>query len=277
MADFVRVALYGVLPSFAAALLLVGAFGTRLLGLAAGLGLFTALALLRGRMPPWPHDLWSGSNDGIVWLCWSAVAIGVVAATDNPRVPRWLTVPGGVAVLAAELWLLLTTRRARLATTESLAVHGCAAVGAVAIWFAVRRAIAQRGGATIAWMLTACLVGDSIVLVLSGSALQGQLAGAVAAAFGTAAATALWRRPLRLEVASALPFAALHTGLLVAGNQLSELEPVPALLAGLAPTALAFAGHGGKGMAGNARLLLAMTATSLLIAAAIGLVLRSQV
>ena len=50
MGDLVEVVLYGVLPSLAAALLLAGAFGTRFVGLAAGIGLLAAYALLR-RLP----------------------------------------------------------------------------------------------------------------------------------------------------------------------------------------------------------------------------------
>ncbi len=276
MADFLRVVLYGVLPAFAAALLLVGAFGPRLLGCASGVGLLAAFALLR-RWPAWPHDLYAGSNDGNQWLVWSVFAIGVLTVAGGGKVPpRLLQLPGGALLLSGQAWLMTITRRARASALEGYAGFGIAAVALVVLWWSVRRAVMQRGGAAMTWLLTACLVGDSVLLLLGGSALQGQLAGAVAAAFGTAAGTALWRRPFQLDRAVALVFAAAHGGLLFAGVQFSDLQLLPAALAAAAPVALQFAGPRADGARAAGRHALCVTAMLAAIGGAVALVLAAQ-
>jgi len=266
--------LFGVLPSIAAALLLVGAFGTRWLGVALGVGTFAALGLLRDEWPPWPQALWAGNNDGLVWFAWCVLAVGAASAAAGPRwPPRWVAVPGGIAVLAGQVWLELTTRRAYMGTTETACVHAVA-IGTMAfVWLGTRRALAQRGAALQAWLLTACLCVDAYLLLAGGSALQGQLAGAAAAAFGAAAGTALWRRDFRLDVAAAWPFAAAHCGLLLAGVQIGELRLLPALLAAFAPVPLSFAGPGDEGIGAGSRVAATATMTGAMLAIAAGLVI----
>ncbi len=273
MEDLVRVVLYGVLPSIAAGLLLVGAFGPRWLGLAAGIGLFVALGLLRNRLPAWPHALWAGNNDGNVWLVWCVLTAGVLSACSGRAFPpRWLAVPAGLAASVGQVWLMLSTRRPRLPTSESVLVHAAAVAACAAAWLSVRRAIEQRGGALLTWLLALCLVGDSALLIGSHSALQGQLAGAVAAAFGAAGGTAIWRHDFRLDRAVALPFAVSHCGLLLAGQQFSELPPLPAGLAALAPAWLALAGGRGEGAGSAGRLWFAVLLMAVTMGGAIAMV-----
>jgi len=276
MPEQVRMVLYGVLPSIAAALLLVGAFGTRWLGVAIGVGTFAALGLLRDELPALPHVLWAGDNNGLVWFAWCLLTIGAASAATGPRFPpRWAAISGGIAVLAGQVWLELTTRRAHMGDAEAVAVHAVAIGTMALVWLGTRRALAQRGTALQAWLLTACLCVDSFLLLAGGSALQGQLAGAVAAAFGAAAGTALWRRDFRLDVAAAWPFAAAHCGLLLAGVQFGELRLVPALLAAFAPVPLSFAGPGDEGLGAGSRVAATATMTGAMLAIATGLMIAN--
>src|SRR5262245_28665076 len=268
--------LYGVLPSIAAALLLVGAFGTRWLGVALGVGTFAALGLLRDELPALPQTLWAGTNDGLSWFAWCLLAIGCASAAAGPRFPpRWAAVAGGSAALAGLVWLELTKRRAYMGDAEVVYVHAVAIGTAALVWLGTRRPLAQRAAALQAWLLTACLCVDSYLLLAGGSALQGQLAGAAAAAFGAAAGTALWRRDFRLEVAAAWPFAAAHCGLLLAGVQIGELRLVPALLAAFAPVPLSFAGPGDEGLGAGSRVAATATMAGAMLAIAVGLAIAT--
>jgi hypothetical protein len=243
MADLLRVALYGVLPSLAATLLLVGLFGPRLLGVSAGLGLLVAWGLLKQRLPLWPHELWTTGNDAMQWLCWTVLGLGVVSALHGRRQwPRGIIVPLGCGLFGAQAWLVLTNLRRRWDLLESIVQHGAAAALATAVWFGIRHAITQRSSSAMALLLALALAGDAALLMASGSAFQGQLAGSVATSFAAAAATVLWRRSFPLDRSAAMPFAAAHCGLLMLGVHLSELHPLPAVAAALAPLCLAAAG-----------------------------------
>ncbi|MGE3174913.1 MAG: hypothetical protein AB7O97_19960 [Planctomycetota bacterium] len=277
MADLLRVVLYGVLPALAATLLLVGLLGPRLLGLSAGLGVLVSWGLLRSRVPQWPHELWAGNNDATQWLCWCLLAIGALSACCGKRLrPAALAWVAGAGALGGEVWLMLTNLRRRMDTGELLLQHGLATAAATALWLVVRRALDHRGSAAQAWLLCACLCGDSALLLLSGSALQGQLAGAIAAAFGAAAGTALWRHPFRLDRAVALPFTAAHAGFLLAGLHFSELEWLPAVLAAVAPAGLALAGERQGGTTGASRVVLSVAAVLAPLGAAVALALAAQ-
>lgn len=270
MADLIRVVLYGVLPALGAALLLVGIAGTRLLGVANGLGLLVTLGLLKQRMPTWPHDLWAGNNDAMLWLCWGALGVGVLAAAHPRReLPAWLSIPSGIACIGGSFWLVLVNPRKRWETTESIAQHGAAIVLTTLTWLSVRRAIGARPGPLMAWTLGGCLAGDAVLLHFSGSTLQGQMAGAAATAFAAAGGTALWRHSFVLDRAAALPFAAIHGGLLLTGVHLSELGIGAATIAGLAPAALLLCGTGGPGTSAAMRFVLGVTGMVGLLLAAI--------
>jgi hypothetical protein len=272
MADLLRVALYGVLPSLAATLLLVGLFGPRLLGVSAGLGLLVAWGLLRQRLPLWPHELWTSGNDAMQWLCWSVLGLGALSALHGRREwPRGVIVPLGCGLFAAQAWLALTNLRRRWGLLESVVQHAAAAALAAAVWFAVRRAITMRSNSAMALVLATALGGDAALLLASGSAFQGQLAGSVATSFAAAAITVFWRRSFPLDRSAAMPFAAAHCGLLLLGVHLSELHRLPAVLAALAPSALAWSGLASGGMRDKARLSLCAGAMAGLFALAFAL------
>ena len=272
MADVIRAVLYGVLPALGAALLLVGLLGTRWLGVANGLGLLVTLGLLKQRRPLWPHELWAGNNDAMLWLCWGALAVGLLAALHPRReLPGWLAVPSGLACIGGNFWLVLVNPRKRWEVTECVLQHEAAIAVAAVGWLSVRRAIGARPGPLMAWALSGCLAGDAALLHFSGSTLQGQLGGAVATAFAAAAGTALWRHPFVLDRTAALPFAAIHGGLLLTGVHLSELGPVPAVLAGVAPCALVLCGAANTGTAGAMRFLLGFAGMVALLGSAVWL------
>jgi hypothetical protein len=274
MADLLGVVLYGVLPAVAAALLLVGWLGPRWLGLAAGLGLLVSWGLLRKQLPAWPWQLYTGTNDATQWFCWCALGIGAISTFGGGRLrlrPRQLAWSGAVACLLLEGWLMLTNLRRRWDIAQAWLQLGLAGIVCVAVWAAVRRAITDRGSAVQLWLLAACLAGDSCVLLLSGSALQGQLAGAVAAAYAAGAGCSLWRHPFRIDRAVALPFAAAHCWLLLAGLHFSELRLLPALLAVAAPAALALAGRRVDGVGAAGRRLAGTAVAAALVGGAVAL------
>jgi hypothetical protein len=240
--EHIRFALQGILPPIAVALLLVGVFGARLAALALGIGTFVAFGLVKRDWPEWPWLLWSGNNDGMQWLAWCILSAGVLGAVQDLRwlgkkVPVALDVAGVIAVP-----LLMTMRmRSRWSFEESLVhlVIGWTLLGG--LWFVLRGTAQKRPGWAIPAVWTACLIGDSIVLLESGSAFQGQLAGAAAAALGAAVFTATWRKPFALGPGAAMAVAVAHFGLLYAGYHFSELPRWPALLAFAAPLPLGFA------------------------------------
>jgi hypothetical protein len=271
MLDTLLVILKGLLPAVAASLLLVGVFGQRCIGLAMGVGVFTAYALLK-QFPPLPHELWSGNNDAMQWLVWSGAVAGLLALAGSEGLPpAWLGLPAGVLLLAAQVWLMLLNRTQGMTPTESALTHAVPIVVCAATWILMRRAAGRRQDVWSAVVWTVCLAADSLLLLLSRSALQGQLAGAAAAALGTAAATALWRRPFAVGRPATFVLASLHGGLLLAGNQLAELPAVPALLAAAAPAALAFAPERQPGDGQAAFVAVSMIAATML-GAALGLV-----
>lgn len=271
MGDLIRVVLYGVLPATTAALLLVGLLGSRWLGVAAGLGLLVTHGLLRQRFPAWPHELWGGGNDANLWLCWTALAIGLVAAAQPRRPwPPAAVVPPGLLLLAAQFWLMLTNRRKRWELTETVLQHAAFAALAALAWLGVKRLLAARPGPLSVWALAGCLGADAALLHLGGSTFQGQVAGAAATAFAAAAGTALWRHGLAFETGAALVFAWLHCGLLALGFHIGELPPGAAATAAAAPFLLSLGASGGP-----ARFWLGVLATAGALAAAFAQVLWS--
>jgi len=92
----------------------------------------------------------------------------------------------------------------------------------------------------------------------------------VAAALGTTSGTAFWRRPFEFGAPTTLALAAAHGGLLLAGCQFSNLPPLAAAAACLAPGALALAG--GRDHGAVLRLLAAFAAAAGLLGASFWLV-----
>jgi hypothetical protein len=248
--DALRTVLYGVLPSLGITLLLVGLFGPRWTGLAAGIAAVAAWNLIGQQWPVWPHELWAGKGDGMQRFTWGLVVFGLVnAAAVRREFPAWAYVPPAAALSWAHAWFSLQTVRTnqKWKDAEILGWQVAAVLAFLCAFAPVRRALQMRPGKAMAWVLCAILVADSVLLVSTGSAKQGQLAGALAAVFGAAAGTALWRQGFSLDRSAALPFAAAHSGLLVVGFHLSYLPRDSALLAAAAPLALLLVGPASGG------------------------------
>jgi hypothetical protein len=229
----------GALPPIAAALLLVSLGGARLLALAAAIGLYVAYGLMK-EWPAWPHELWD-EPAGVPWLVWAVVACCLVAMLEHGRaLPHKAGVVLGGAVAAFGTWLVLQKVAARWDAATVLLHAGGAALVAVLSPLAARRALA-RAPATVApaavWTVVLSITAG--LVALSGSALLGQLCGAVAAAVGAGAAAGLWKRPFALAPADATWLAGAQVLFLVAGVHLAELPLAAALAAAAAPAAMA--------------------------------------
>jgi hypothetical protein len=219
------VVLKGVLPSIAAALLLVSLGGVRLLPLAVG--------------------LWSDPN-GTEWLLWAVAAASAVALFEHFGVLR-ARVAEAAAVLTAALgsWLVLMKVAARWSSGEVLLHIGVGGLCVTAIVLLLRRLWQQApAGLPAASLATVVLSADAALLLAAESALQAQLAGAVAAAVGAGAGTWLWRRPFALRAADATWFGFAHGLFLLAGMHLGYLPWPAALLAAAAPVLPLLLGKG---------------------------------
>lgn len=242
MADSVIVAVETGLLGAAPALALVGVGGRRFVAPALVLGLGAVFVVFKG-WPPLPHELWSGNNDGLMWLCWALVVAALIGWLQDLRwLPPGVFALGGFLIgcalplfVSARLHALFAAATPRW-TGWAVAGHlGVAIAMQVAVWVAMARASERRQGILLPILWTVCLVAASLALLHSGSALLGQLAGGFAAALGMATATAIWRRPLALGEGAVLTLAAGHIGLVFAGHHLGELERLPALALALAP------------------------------------------
>ncbi|HLQ37404.1 MAG TPA: hypothetical protein VK348_06370 [Planctomycetota bacterium] len=279
MDPFVAVVLKGVVPSIAAALLLVGTLGRRWTALAFGLGTFVAYVLLKD------GSLWDGGPgpllrpadfDGTQWLSWSIVLAAVLATLQELRL-----LPARVAAAAALLLLLATAYCMLLRlrpqwTTGASVLQIAASTGLLVLcWAGMRSLAARRQDLLLPVLWTCCLSADAVLLTFgNNSALLGQLAGAGAAALGAATGTALWRRPFVLGTPPVLPLALAHGGLLLAGHHFANPSPVAALAALLAPLGPWLAELPGAGQP-RWRLLAGLASTAVLLGVAVGITLAN--
>ena len=267
--DMVRAILFGALPGMACGLLLVGLMGRRWLGLALSVGVFSTFVLVKA-WPPWPLELYLGAGSGLHWLLWFVMGAGLVAVAGGTKPwPMVLALPLAAAWFGALTWFLLGRLRGRWSTAESVVEHVGAFLLLVGVWVMLRRVLACRHGVGVGIVWTVCLLADAAVLLLGSSALQGQLAGGAAAAFGAAVGTVLWRRPFVIGPAIALPFVTAHVGLLLAGYHFSFLPAGAMLCAAFAPAGLLFAGAADEGGRRSWRWVLGWVATGVAIAMSI--------
>jgi len=233
-----EVVLKGVLPPIGAALLLVTLGGSRLVALAVATGLFVAYGLLMKTWPELPHVLWS-QPDGRQWLVWSIVAAALVSVAEQFRVlPRQAGHTAAAILGVAAVWLVLSKVAANWSPTEALVSIGGGALILLVVLLGTR-VVMSRAPATIypAILWTLVLSVDAAVITLSGSALLGQMCGAVAAALGAAIGTVLWRRPFALTVADSTWFVLAHALFVLAGKHLGELPWSAAACLFVAPLA----------------------------------------
>lgn len=231
-----EVVLRGVLPPLVAALLLVSLGGSRLLALAAAIGLYVAYGLLKREWPEPPHVLWA-EPDGRQWLVWAVAAGALMTTLEHVRVlPRRGAAIAGALAGVAGVWLvLLKVARNWSPTDTMLQVGGGALV--VALSVAGIRTVAARAPATVfpAILWTSILSIDAALLAASGSAFLGQLCGAVAAALGAAVGTVLWKKPFALGAAEGTWLGIAHVLFVLAGKHLADVPWSAAACALVAP------------------------------------------
>ncbi|MFN6196662.1 MAG: hypothetical protein ACK5BN_22900 [Planctomycetota bacterium] len=232
------VVLTGTLPPIAAALLLVGALGSRLHGLALAVGVFVAFWLLKAQ-PAWPHELWA-QPDGRQWLVWALVAAGVLATLEGFRVLRGRVAAVVAALLAAGAVFFVLQKLALRWSNADVFLHvGGGGLLAVLATLAGRRSMANAPATTLpAVVWSALLSADAVLLTVARSGLLAQLCGACAAAVGAAAGTALWRRPFALGPADGGCLALAHVLFVGVGTHLADLPKPAALAAAVAPFGL---------------------------------------
>lgn len=230
--------LKGVLPSIAAALLLVSLGGARWIALAAAIGLYVAFGLLK-EWPASPVELWSAPN-GIQWLVWAVVMAALVTGLEHLRVWRGRLAEATAVVLAAlGTWLMLGKLAARWSSGEVLLQIGGGGLVVALLALAMRRYLGRsKPGLVPAFVVVALLSADAVLLAANGSALLGQLCGAVAAAVGAGVGTALWRRPFALAGADGTWVGIAHGLFLLAGVYLADLSWTLAACAGAVPIVL---------------------------------------
>jgi len=167
-------------------------------------------------------------------LAWSALALAGLAALRARRGALPLLLQGLVSALLP--WFLLDFQRTRhWERLEGVLWSAALALVLFLSWTLLgaheqRRA---RPAAVLGWTTMTALAAGAYVL--SGSVQIAQLAGALAAALGTCAALALWRRAAGLGPAGVAPFIVLHLGLTWCGRFISELSLAGFVLLALAP------------------------------------------
>ncbi|MEM7200958.1 MAG: hypothetical protein AAF628_11865 [Planctomycetota bacterium] len=232
----------GVVPPVVVAAVLLGVEWVRLrrvksglpgrgwaLPVAMGAGWFAALAALE-QVPPLPPIT------GIQGLGWAVLAIGGVASIDA-RWPRsgllwWVGVVPAATLATA--WLLLRRLWQGWTATEAMTQTGLAAVGMMGLAVLVEIGARRGPGWVAAAVLSVAATGGALVLA-AGSALQGQLAGALAASAGCVAAWSWLDGRDRIGRGASLTFGCALGGLLLAGRHFSEVEPIPLLAIGFVP------------------------------------------
>jgi len=179
------------------------------------------------------------STDWIAICALAGLALGLTAWTRDERpgrafLLRWAV---GAAVAWAVIGKVLLRGDSAALAWGQMALIGLAAA---AVWSQLESQ-ATAAGVGLAALLCLVATGSSIALVLSSSAVLGQLAGALAAALGASiGARVLMRTPLQLR--AAIPATATTLlALLLAGVVYSRLPLASALLLGAAPLSVAVA------------------------------------
>lgn len=231
--------LKGVLPSIAAALLLVSLGGARWVALAAAVGLYVAFGLLNEVWPDSPLALWSAPK-GLQWLVWAVVMAALVTGLEHLRVWKGRLAEATAVVLAAlGTWLMLRKMAAGWSSGEVLLHIGGGGIAVALLALLMRRYLGRsKPGLVPAFVVVALLSADAVLLAANGSALLGQLCGAVAAAVGAGVGTALWRRPFALSGADGTWIGIAHGMFLLAGWHLAYLPWTLAVSAGAVPIVL---------------------------------------
>jgi len=183
--------------------------------------------------PPFP------ANTAMQWLTHLALLTGVVALAEAWwRSRTWLgwaiwTSLGG---LAAWLQFGALVDNTWSATQSTLWIGGLA-LATAGFCTVLDRLAERRDGASMPLVLWLAVSMASASLLLTGSALLGQLAGSIAGIFGAATVLAWWAPRISLSCGAMTVFGLLYVALLAQGHLYSELPFSSAALLYLAPFA----------------------------------------
>ncbi|HET6202606.1 MAG TPA: hypothetical protein VFI25_07365 [Planctomycetota bacterium] len=181
----------------------------------------------------WPAFPPRESTHGLFYL---AVAAGTLAPLASSRaIPvaaRWIV--SAVLAFAVPLLLLRARIEHRWSAGESAGWVFALGTAALAVGAASKTASRLPGPASILALLVP-LTATAGVLVLSGTALHSQLAGAVAASLGAALALSVRRPGIALSPASTQFVSTLLCSFLVTGHFSTGVSAINVFLLGLCP------------------------------------------
>ncbi len=229
---------YCALPALAVTLLLVGAFGPRLVALAIAVAVLVPFAWLEA-LPPWPWHLVQRAAGGEEWLPWVVAVAGLGGALHDLRVwPAALGGPPAVVLLLAAPWLLLGPQRSQW-SPEMATLHLGGVVGLLALVWLVQRMAAGSGAALgVLLAMVLCLGADGGALWLVGGQTEVAATTTAALAGAMTLVVARWRRPFEFGEGGWLVLALVHVGALALGHYQGLLPRWPALLLALTPLPL---------------------------------------
>ncbi len=181
-------------------------------------GFFAAHVLLLS----WP-DFPPGQS--AEWLAWLAIPLGVVGVLQRWWGGRWYTAwPVRIFVSAGVCYALLQAKIDNdWSRTDTYAWLGGLTVAFSGLWYSLETLAAMRGGASLPLSLWTWCAVSAGAFTLAGSAAIGQLAGALAAAWGAAIVLAWWAPGLSVSGGVMTAFVPLYAGLLLRSHFFSEL------------------------------------------------------
>ena len=178
------------------------------------------------------------------WLFYLMLAAGVLALFERWWTTRtWIRWPVFAALCGVCLWLELGSMfEFTWSTSQAFLWPPALVLTATIVWGLLDRLATKRPGVSLPWVLWLAAAATSGALVLSRSALQGQLAGTLAGISGAAVALAFWLPRLSMSTGALTVFMTAYAGLLWQGHFYSELPLSCAVLLLAAPVA-AWAGE----------------------------------
>lgn len=159
------------------------------------------------------------------WLAALGVPLAIIAANERFWGAKpWAAWPVRVICLMLFIWpQSLSLFEYRWSPRETMLWLGGMAVAVSILWELTERLARRRAGFMLPAILWLVTVAASIALVWTGSAMLGQLAGALAAILGAAVVLTLWAPKLSLAFGAVSMWVLLFTGLLWQGRFYSEL------------------------------------------------------
>lgn len=174
------------------------------------------------------------------WMPYLVLIAGVAGVTQRKWGKRWyarfslnLLLGGLFAGVVLRSYLQNTWER----DEGILWIAGLAAATTL-LRNTLERLATKRRGASLPLSLWLFCAATSVAYTMSGSALLGQLTGALAAVFGAAIVLAWWAPGLSLAAGALTVFAPVYVGLLIQAHFYSELPLLSAVLLYLTPFCL---------------------------------------